>query len=179
MKENMEQKQEMETMDTQELTAEPTSAQAKERAALVLEVLAGTLAPMEASEKLGINPPAYYSLEARGLQGLVKACESRPKGPGHNYKKQIRDLEEANRKLEREARRYQSLTRAAQKAIGLMEVRKEAESPARSPKTTISKSRKRQPKKIRAQRAADRLRGKTRKSAKQKTSQSLQKAVTE
>jgi len=178
MKENMEMEALTGTQSQQE-KPEPTSGQAKERAAIVLEVLAGTLAPMEAAEKLSINPPAYYSLESRALQGLVKACESRPKGPGHNYKRQIRELQEANRKLEREARRYQSLTRAAQKAIGLMQEHQEPASPARSPKTTIAQPKKRTPKKVRAQRAADRLRGKTRKRTTTKTIQSLQKAEVE
>jgi hypothetical protein len=168
---------EMETSSVPEMAedqkSEPTSQQAKERAAIVLEVLAGTLQVSEASEKLQINAPAYYNLEARALQGLVKGCESRAKGPGINYRKQIRELEEQNRKLEREARRYQSLTRAAQKAIGLMEIRQE--SPA-SGNGTGKKPKKRTPRKVRAQRAAERLRGKTRKKTSPKTTPSLQKA---
>ena len=155
---------------------EPLSPQARERGAIVLEVLAGTIPLSEAAESLGINPPAYYNLETRALQGLVRACEARPRGPGTNYKKQIRELEETNRKLAREARRYQSLTRAAQKAIGVMQI----ESPSKSSKSTSTSKppKKRTPKKVRAQRAAERLRGKKRKS-KVKSMQSLQKAGAE
>ncbi len=170
-----EQTQEQEKQELQEESTEPMSESARERGAVVLEVLAGTLTPNEAAESLGINPPAYYNLESKGLQGLVRACESRPKGPGVNYRKQIRELEEENRKLEREARRYQSLTRAAQKAIGVMQTEEALGSPQRPISSKGPK--KRSQKTVRAQRAADRLRGKKRTSkSKSKTTQSLQKA---
>jgi len=147
-------------------TKEALSETARQRGAVVLEVLAGTIQPGDAAEHLQIKVPAYYNLEARALQALVKACEPRPKGPSVNYQKQIRELQEINRKLEREARRYQSLTRAAQKAIGLGKMMEKSGS-AKANKGTGKKKRGAR-KKVRALRAAERLRGAGESSAKKK-----------
>src|ERR1700675_2184497 len=54
--------------------------QMRRRAAAVLEVLGGAKRPVEAAENLGIALPSYYLLEARALEGLVSACEPKPRG---------------------------------------------------------------------------------------------------
>ena len=147
--------QEPEEQQEEVETPEAVSVQARERGAIVLEVLAGAMQVQEASERLSINPPAYYNLETRAVQGLIQACEPRGKGPGENLRKKIRDLEQEITHLEREARRYQSLTRAAQKAIGLqMSI-----DPKSNQENSTGKKKKPKPRKARGLRRAERLRG--------------------
>ena len=49
---------------------------ARKTAAVVLEVMAGTIKPSDAADVLGITTVSYYNLEARALQGMVRACET-------------------------------------------------------------------------------------------------------
>jgi hypothetical protein len=88
-------------------------------ASVVLEVLAGVLRPSEAAKVLEINLPGYYKLELRALEGLVKACEPVSKGPKANPHKEIQSLKQQINKLKTECMRYQSLARAAGRAVGL------------------------------------------------------------
>jgi hypothetical protein len=95
------------------------SKEAKRHAAVVLEVLAGARTPTEAAEALGVSPPRYYALEGRALEGLLKACEPRPKGPRRSPEREIAQLHADIERLEREGARSQALLRAAQRAVGL------------------------------------------------------------
>jgi hypothetical protein len=99
------------------------SPEAKRMAAAILEGLAGLRGPQEASEALGISMTRYYHLEARALQGLVGACEPRPRGRQQSPKAAITQLERDNARLERELKRAQALVRSAQRTIGLPPVR--------------------------------------------------------
>ena len=90
------------------------SPEAKRMAAAILEGLAGLRGPQEASEALGISMTRYYHLEARALQGLVGACEPRPRGRQQSPKAAITQLE---------LKRAQALVRSAQRTIGLPPVR--------------------------------------------------------
>lgn len=147
-----------ETMKDQTEEQEPVSAYGRERGAIVLEVLAGSMQVGEAAKRLGVNPPAYYNLENRAIRGLIKACEPSPKGPGENLHKKVRDLEEEIVHLQREVRRYQSLTRAAQKAIGLQMSVEKAVKPASNKEKGNGTKKRGRPRKARGIRAAERLR---------------------
>src|SRR5260370_37614406 len=56
------------------------SRQAKQRAAAILEVLAGARSPTDAAVALGVSLPRYYLLEEKALAGLLAACEPQPCG---------------------------------------------------------------------------------------------------
>jgi hypothetical protein len=95
------------------------SAQAKRLAAAILEVLAGSRTPTNAAQVLGTSLPRYYLLEQRALQGLLGACEPRPKGRVVSETGKLAALEKQVAKLQRECGRQQALLRAAQRAVGL------------------------------------------------------------
>lgn len=96
-----------------------SSREARQMAAAILEVLAGARTPAEAATALSISVPRYYQVEARALQGLLKACEAKPKGRTRSPERQARVLERENERLRRELTRQQSLVRIAQRTIGL------------------------------------------------------------
>jgi hypothetical protein len=86
---------------------------------VILEVLAGTMTPTSAAEVLGCSPARYYGIEAKALEGMVSACEPRPAGYVRTPERELEALKKKYAKLERECARYQSLSRAAQRAAGL------------------------------------------------------------
>ena len=57
------------------------SRDAKQRAAAILEVLAGGRTPTQAAQALGVSLGRYYLLEDNALAALVAACEPQPRGP--------------------------------------------------------------------------------------------------
>ena len=95
------------------------SDQSRKIAAVVLEVLGGVLRPSEAARVLDVSVSRYYQIELRALEGLVKACEPCPKGRVANPAKQIVHLEQKIQRLENECMRFQSLARAAGRAVGV------------------------------------------------------------
>jgi hypothetical protein len=124
----------------------------------VLEVLAGALLPAEAAATLGLSLPSYFHLERRALEGLVKACEPRPKGHrASSAQKEMERLRHEVKRLEQESARYQALARAARSAAGLSA---EALSKART-KTVAGKKRRWKPT-IRALKVARSLKKETR-----------------
>jgi hypothetical protein len=124
------------------------SKEAKHLAAMLLDVLAGLRTPPQAAEALGVSLPRYYQLEDRGLNGLLAACESRPRGRQANAETQLQTLTRENERLKRELARCQSLVRLTQRTVGV---------PPPPPAKTTGKRRKRQPT-VRALRRAKRLR---------------------
>ena len=94
-------------------------AQAKQLAAMILEVLAGARTPTEAATALGLSVPRYYQLEAQALRGLLAACEPKPKGRSRQVKTEVETLRKENQRLQRDLTRHQALARAAQRAVGL------------------------------------------------------------
>lgn len=88
-------------------------------AAAILEVLAGLRTPPQAAEALTVSLPRYYQLEARGLKGLLDACEPKPKGRQANPLKQMQEIQRENERLRQDVSRQQTLVRAAQRAVGL------------------------------------------------------------
>lgn len=95
------------------------STEAKQRAAAILEVLAGTRSPAQAAADLGTSVPRYYLWEQRAVQGLVTACEPKPPGRGPNDARRIAELQRSVARWERECLRQQALARAMQRAVGL------------------------------------------------------------
>jgi hypothetical protein len=96
---------------------DPVSRDARRVAAAILEVLAGVRTPTEAASTLGVSPPRYYLWEQRALDGLVRACEPRPKGKAASERRQIAILEKEVARLRQECVRQQSLARASQRAM--------------------------------------------------------------
>lgn len=95
------------------------STTANRLAIAILEVLVGERTPTDAASALGITVPRYYQLETRALNGLVSACEPRPKGKQPSPKTRIAQLERQLAQAQREAARQQSLVRAAHRSLGL------------------------------------------------------------
>ena len=135
---------------------------AQQRAATILEVLAGEQTVGEAARLLGISVMRYYLLERRALQGLTAACAPRPKGPPSPGPEQ--ELPRLRRELERcrrECLRQAALVRATQRAIGFpvaaVGPAKGKAPPQGKPEPASGKRRRRQAT-IRALRAAQGLR---------------------
>lgn len=97
------------------------SADSRRLAAAILEVLAGVRTPLQAAESVGISLPRYYALESRALEGLVRACEPRPKGRSVRPEKEVTLLRRDMDRLRRDCDRQRALVRASQRAIGLAE----------------------------------------------------------
>jgi hypothetical protein len=129
------------------------SRPAKQRAAAILEVLAGIRTPTEAARTLGVSLTRYYLLEEKALAGLVAACEPAPRGPGGDVARRCAALERECQRWRQESARQQALVRAAQRTIGLPP-------PAPPAKDTARKRRVRRPV-VRALQAAARLRAAT------------------
>ena len=144
------------------------SRPAKQRAAAILEVLAGQRTPTEAAGTLGISLTRYYLLEEKALAGLVAACEPAPRGPGGNDARRWAALERECQRWRQESARQQALVRAAQRTIGLAP-------PAPPAKGPTKKRRARRPV-VRALHAAARLQAAT--SAAEATNEMVSTAVT-
>lgn len=56
------------------------SAQARERARLVLETIAGTVRVQDAAARLGVSPQRFHAIRAQALGALVAGLEPRPLG---------------------------------------------------------------------------------------------------
>jgi hypothetical protein len=95
------------------------SADAKRKAAVFLEALAGLRTTQSAAEALETTLPRYYVLETRMLQAMVTALEPGERGRRRSEESQRRVLREENERLEREVQRLQSLYRATQRALGV------------------------------------------------------------
>ncbi len=94
-------------------------AESRRLAAAILEVLAGVRTTVDAAKALSVSLPRYYALEARAIEGLVRACEPRKRGPGRSQAKELETLCKEKMRLERECARQQALARAAQRTLGL------------------------------------------------------------
>jgi len=124
------------------------SKEARHLAAVLLDVLAGLRTPPQAATALAVSLPRYYQLEERGLNGLLLACATRPKGRQANAETQLHMLTKENQRLQRELARSQSLVRLTQRAVGV------------SPPAPVKATGKRKPRRatVRALKRAERLR---------------------
>ncbi len=93
------------------------SVEARQLAAVILQVLAGELGTSEAATALGKSPAQYYKLEVRALEGLLQGCEPRPRGRQRNSDQELAGLQTSNARLERECARLQSLVRLLGKTV--------------------------------------------------------------
>jgi hypothetical protein len=132
------------------LRLDRTGPDARRQAAAVLDVLAGVRTPTEVAKALAISLVAYYKLEARALEGLVRGCEPAARGPRPSPEVEVRRLQREGERLQREVHRYQALARAAQRASGLS-------APAPAAKTDAKGRRHRRPT-VRALKAARTIR---------------------
>jgi hypothetical protein len=133
-------------------TAATPSALARQRAAVILEVLAGVRLPAQAAQALAVSLPRYYMLETKALQGLLTACEPAPRGPAADQGRAQQALRAECARWQRECARQQALLRAAQRALGL--------TPPTTPPPVKDGQKRRQPRRprVRALQAAARLR---------------------
>src|SRR5262249_34346664 len=93
--------------------------EARQRAAAILEVLAGARPPAQAAQALGLSLPRYYQLENVALQGLVGACEPVPRGRARSAESELAALRKQQQRLQRELARQQALGRLTQRTVGL------------------------------------------------------------
>lgn len=124
------------------------SSQASQRAAAILEVLAGVRLPTQAARLLNISITHYYLLERKALEGLLAACEVRPRGRGPATAEQrVGQLERELERCQRECQRQAALVRATQRTMGLPPVASAAAKPARNGKSAAAagKRRRRRP----------------------------------
>ncbi len=124
--------------------------EAKRLCAIVLEVLGGVRTPTDAAGALGVSVPRYYALEARGLRGLLRACQRRQRGRRRTAESELTHLRLDLERVTKERDRLGALLRTSQRALGISAPPKPL--PARSGK------RRRRPA-VRALRASKALRG--------------------
>jgi hypothetical protein len=125
------------------------SREAKQRAAMILDVLAGARTPPEAAEALGVSLARYYQLEDRAIRAFLAGCESPPRGRQMSANAQLHKLTKENERLKRELARFQALVRLTQRTVGV--------SPPSPAAKDSGKRRKRKPT-VRALRRAELLR---------------------
>jgi hypothetical protein len=126
----------------------PVSPEAKRRAAVLFEVLAGVRTPQQAAEALGLSLPGFYQMEERATLQVQLGCEVRPRGRQANGEAKAAALGKEVERLKQEVARYQALLRLTQRTVGVP--------PAAQAKAAANK-RKRKPV-VRAMRRAERLR---------------------
>lgn len=95
------------------------SREARQSAAVILDVLSGLRTPTQAASVMSVSLQRYYAIESRALEGLVEACEPRPKGRRQTPQREAEKLRKDVARLQRECDRKQALVRASQRAIGL------------------------------------------------------------
>lgn len=95
------------------------SREARQRAAVILDVFAGITKPADAATTLSMSLTRYYAFESRLLAALVAACENRPRGPGISVDRRIALLEAEVTRLKQECARKQALVRAVHRTMGV------------------------------------------------------------
>jgi hypothetical protein len=94
--------------------------------------------------QLAISLTRYYIIESRALQGLIAACEPRPRGKVRTPASELAALRRECEQLRRQAERQQALLRVTERSIGLTS----AAAPTSS--KSENKSRKKRPRKPKA-----------------------------
>jgi hypothetical protein len=101
------------------LRTDGVGAEARRQAAAILEVLAGVRTPTEVAQQLAISLTRYYIIEGRALQGLIAACEPRPRGRVRTPASELAALRRECEQLRRQAARQQALLRVTERTMGL------------------------------------------------------------
>lgn len=97
------------------------SDEAKRKAAVFLEAIAGLRTTQSASDELGIALVRYYVLETRMLQAMIDALEPKARGRKRSIDLELAQLKDQNTRLQREVMRLQALYRMTQRAVGVKE----------------------------------------------------------
>jgi hypothetical protein len=97
------------------------SDEAKRKAAVFLEAIAGLRTTQSASDELAIALVRYYVLETRMLQAMIDALEPKARGRKRSQDQELARLQDDNKRLEREVMRLQALYRITQRAVGVRE----------------------------------------------------------
>lgn len=118
----------------------PGSAVAKERAAVLLENLAGRLGVAEACRRLGLSRTLFWNLRAAALAAVLQALEPRPPG---RPRRAVEVVDPRLRELEAEVARLQealSTSRVREEiALCLPQARRRLKkSPFRGPRTSAT-----------------------------------------
>lgn len=92
---------------------------ARRVAALLLEAWSGVRSTQSASDAMGVALTRFYQLEARALQMVVAAMEPRPRGRKRTAESELEKLRRETQRLQRDAERFQSLYRTAQRSLGV------------------------------------------------------------
>jgi len=129
------------------------SVEARQLAAVILQVLAGELGTSEASAVLGKSPAQYYKLEVRALEGLLQGCEPRPRGRQRNSDQELATVKTSHARLERECARLQSLVRLLGKTVP-----RKGKSKRRAAKPPVVKTEQAKPKKGKTKRRKGKVR---------------------
>ena len=129
--------------------ADGVSTDARRLAAAILEVLAGVRTPTEAAQQLAISLTRYYIDEGRALQGLVAACEPRPRGRVRTPETELVTVRRECEQLRRQCARQQALVRVTQRSVGLVP----AAAPAAKPDRAGAKKRRQRKPTVRALKA--------------------------
>ena len=98
---------------------ESAHGDARRKAAVILEVLAGLRSATVASETLGLALARYYVLERRAVSGMVAALGPRPRGRPRTDEERVRQLTCEVERLRAEVARLEALHRLSQRAIGV------------------------------------------------------------
>lgn len=125
------------------LRTDGVSAEARRQAAAILEVLAGVRTPTEVAGQLAISLTRYYIIEGRALQGLIAACEPRPRGKVRTPASELAALRRECEQLRRRAARQQALLRVTERSMGLTPA---AAPPSAKSENKSRKKRQRKPK---------------------------------
>lgn len=126
------------------LRADGVSAEARRQAAALLEVLAGVRTPAEVAQQLAISLTRYYIIESRALQGLIAACEPRPRGKARSPASELAALRRECEQLRRQVARQQALLRVTERTVGLAAA--PAPASAKMDQKSVKKRRQRKPK---------------------------------
>ena len=102
-----------------QLRTDGVSAEARRQAAAILEVLAGVRTPTEVAGQLAISLTRYYIIESRALQGLIAACEPRPRGKVRTPASELAALRRECEQLRRQAARQQGAVACDGGTMGL------------------------------------------------------------
>ena len=92
---------------------------ARRLSALLLEAWSGVRSTQSAADAMGVALPRFYHLEARALQMIVSAMEPRPRGRQRTAESELAQVKAEKLRLVRDAERFQSLYRTAQRALGI------------------------------------------------------------
>jgi Skp family chaperone for outer membrane proteins len=97
------------------------SAEAKRKAAIILEVLSGLRSTQSAADEIGVALVRYYVLETRMLQAMISELEPKPRGRQVSVSREREKLQEELARTQRELSRLQALHRVTQRAVGVQE----------------------------------------------------------